>query len=87
MEDGVHHQLDVLILATGFDNLSGGFTNIDMRGVDGKTIAESWRDGVHTNLGMTVSNFPNMFFVYGPHGPTSFCNGPSCAEFQESDSD
>ncbi|KAI3608203.1 cyclohexanone monooxygenase [Moniliophthora roreri] len=81
-EDGVHHQLDVLILATGFDSLTGGFTNIDMRGVDGKTIAESWRGGVHTNLGMTVSNFPNMFFVYGPHGPTSFCNGPSCAEFQ-----
>ncbi|KAK7034498.1 hypothetical protein VNI00_012345 [Paramarasmius palmivorus] len=80
--DGNRHQLDVLVLATGFDSLTGGFTNIDLRGADGHTIAESWRDGVHTNLGMTVSNFPNMFFVYGPHGPTSFCNGPSCGEFQ-----
>ena len=31
---------------------------------------------------MTIDNFPNLFFTYGPHGPTSFCNGPTCLQLQ-----
>lgn len=31
---------------------------------------------------MTIDNFPNLYFAYGPHGPTAFCNGPTCAEIQ-----
>ena len=33
---------------------------------------------------MTIDNFPNLFFVYGPQGPTAFCNGPTCVELQGS---
>ncbi|KAH0834986.1 hypothetical protein J3R83DRAFT_10702 [Lanmaoa asiatica] len=33
---------------------------------------------------MTIDNFPNLYFVYGPHGPTAFCNGPACVEIQGS---
>ena len=33
---------------------------------------------------MTIDNFPNLYFVYGPHGPTAFCNGPTCVEVQGS---
>ena len=36
------------------------------------------------SLGMTIDNFPNLFFVYGPQGPTAFCNGPTCVEVQGS---
>lgn len=37
---------------------------------------------VLNSLGITVDNFPNFFFVYGPQAPTALCNGPSCAEVQ-----
>ena len=34
------------------------------------------------SLGITVDNFPNLFFLYGPQAPTALCNGPACAEVQ-----
>jgi len=81
-EDGVEHELDVLVLATGFDSITGSLTQIDIRGVDGVSIAEKWANGVYTNLGMTSVNFPNMFFTYGPQAPTAFSNGTCCIEIQ-----
>ena len=36
------------------------------------------------SLGITVDNFPNFFFLYGPQAPTALCNGPSSAEVQGS---
>ncbi|KAF5362909.1 hypothetical protein D9758_007074 [Tetrapyrgos nigripes] len=80
--DYEEHELDVIVLATGFDSLTGGITQIDIKGVDGGTIAEKWKPGVYSYLGMTSTGFPNMFFMYGPQGPTAFCNGPTCLEIQ-----
>ncbi|KAJ5379384.1 monooxygenase [Penicillium cosmopolitanum] len=80
--DGQFHELDVLILATGFDSVTGGILNIDIRGRDGASLREKWKNGTWTHLGLMTSGFPNMFFLYGPQGPTSFCNGPTCAEVQ-----
>ncbi|KAG5643364.1 hypothetical protein DXG03_001012 [Asterophora parasitica] len=80
--DSVEHELDVLVLATGFDAVTGGITQIDIRGTDGTLIREKWGKSLSTYLGMTTANFPNMFFLYGPHGPTAFCNGPTCVELQ-----
>ena len=31
---------------------------------------------------MAANGYPNMFFLYGAHGPTAFSNGPSCVELQ-----
>ena len=81
-KDGAEYPVDVVVLATGFDAVTGGLTQIDIRGCDGSTIKENWANGVKTNLGLTVSNFPNMFMVYGPQAPTAFATGPSCAEAQ-----
>ncbi|KAF5331308.1 hypothetical protein D9758_015800 [Tetrapyrgos nigripes] len=80
--DGTVHELDAIVMATGFDSLTGGITQIDFKGVDGGSIAEKWKNGVHSYLGMTSAGFPNMFFVYGPQAPTAFCNGPTCGEIQ-----
>ncbi|KAJ8094355.1 hypothetical protein PM082_010789 [Marasmius tenuissimus] len=80
--DGQEHEFDVIVLATGFDAVTGAIANIDVRGIGGKNISEVWKDGVYTNLGMTVSGFPNMFFTYGPQAPTALSNGPSCVEPQ-----
>ncbi|KAB5531473.1 hypothetical protein GE09DRAFT_1252235 [Coniochaeta sp. 2T2.1] len=58
--DGVEYAVDVVVLATGFDAITGGLTQIDIRGVNGCSIEENWSNGVKTHLGMTVAGFPNM---------------------------
>jgi cation diffusion facilitator CzcD-associated flavoprotein CzcO len=76
------HDLDVLVLATGFDANTGGLTAVDLCGRDGRSLAEQWSDGVDTHMGMAVHGFPNMLMLYGPQSTTAFCNGPVCAEIQ-----
>jgi cation diffusion facilitator CzcD-associated flavoprotein CzcO len=76
------HELDVLVLATGFDAVTGGLTSIDIRGTQGETLREKWAKGVRAHLGMASAGFPNLLFVYGPHSPNAFANGPTCAELQ-----
>jgi cyclohexanone monooxygenase len=79
--DGVH-ELDVLVLATGFDSVTGGLTQIDIRGTGGTTLKDKWAGGVGAHLGVATAEFPNLLFIYGPQSPSGFCNGPSCAELQ-----
>lgn len=79
--DGVEREFDVIVLATGFDSVTGGITQIDIEGPKG-TVRDKWAQGLRTYLGVSTADFPNMFWVYGPHGPTAFCNGPYCAEMQ-----
>jgi cation diffusion facilitator CzcD-associated flavoprotein CzcO len=76
------HDLDILVLATGFDAVTGGLTSIDIRGTEGETLKEKWANGVRAQLGMAAAGFPNLLFVYGPQSPNGFCNGPTCAEVQ-----
>src|SRR5271156_1862197 len=76
------HELDILVLATGFDAVTGGLTSIDIRGTQGETLSEKRAKGVQTHLGVASAGFPNLLFVYGPQSPNAFCNGPTCAEVQ-----
>ncbi|ORY17510.1 hypothetical protein BCR34DRAFT_621925 [Clohesyomyces aquaticus] len=80
--DGVVHEFDIIALATGFDSITGGLKDIDIKGSNGELLREKWDKGTWTYLGMTTSSFPNFFFLYGPQGPTAFSNGPSCVESQ-----
>ncbi|KAJ9607500.1 hypothetical protein H2200_007578 [Cladophialophora chaetospira] len=80
--DGKVHEFDVLIMATGFDSISGSIRQLDLRGTNGHHIQKKWEKGVYTNLGMSIHGFPNMFFVYGPQAPTAFATGPISAEVQ-----
>ena len=82
MQNGDHHSLDILVLGTGFDAVSGGILNIDIRGRNGLTIQERWRDGVRSYLGLATAGIPNLLFMYGPQSPSGFLNGPSAAELQ-----
>jgi cation diffusion facilitator CzcD-associated flavoprotein CzcO len=75
-------ELDILILATGFDISTGSFTQIDIRGTSGQQLAKKWAERPRSYLGLFVSGFPNMLFSYGPHSPSNTCNGPVCAEVQ-----
>lgn len=49
----------LLVLATGFDNNSGGIMAIDIRGVDGHSIQDKWKSGVDTCMGLSTHGFPS----------------------------
>jgi cation diffusion facilitator CzcD-associated flavoprotein CzcO len=66
--------IDVLVLATGFDAVTGSFMRLDIRGRDGRTLADSWADGAATYLGVGVHGFPNLFLVNGPGSVSVFAN-------------
>lgn len=78
--DGTLHELDVLILATGFDAVDGNYVRVDIRGRSGENLKDHWHDGPTSYLGMTTSGFPNMFMILGPNGP--FTNLPPAIEAQ-----
>ena len=63
--DGARHEVDVLVLGTGFD-VNGSTDRIDIRGLGGRTLAEAWSGGMHTNLGITVAGFPELYLLLGP---------------------
>lgn len=65
-EDGRHHELDVLIWATGFDT-THFLAPMEIEGRDGHVLEAQWKDGAEAYLGMTVSGFPNLFLMYGPN--------------------
>ncbi|MEO5861625.1 MAG: hypothetical protein ABIQ03_04090 [Burkholderiales bacterium] len=76
------HELDILVLATGFDAVTGGLTSIDIRGTQGLTLKDKWAKGARAHLGMASAGFPDLLYIYGPQSPSAFCNGPTCAELQ-----
>lgn len=76
------YEFDVIVYATGFDAVTGGFLQIDLRGANGIALKDKWANGTFTYLGMSISEFPNLFFMYGPQGPSAFCNGPTCCSIQ-----
>lgn len=87
--DGKHHDLDVLVYATGFDAITGAFSAIDWHAKDDRPLLGTsgmkegeraiWVDHQpRTYLGLTVRSMPNMFMVLGPHQP--FGNAPRTIE-------
>lgn len=74
------YEFDIIIFATGFDAVTGAFTRMDIRGVDGKALKDKWADGPHTYLGLQSAGFPNLFTLVGPHNGATFCNIPRCIE-------
>jgi cation diffusion facilitator CzcD-associated flavoprotein CzcO len=74
------HPLDVIVYATGFDAGTGALLRIDIHGEGGRSLADKWRHGPETYLGLLVSGFPNFFMVSGPHNAAAFCNAGRCTE-------
>ncbi|UOM36568.1 NAD(P)/FAD-dependent oxidoreductase [Acuticoccus sp. I52.16.1] len=59
-------ELDMLVYATGFDAITGSFDRIDIRGLDGRTLKDTWAEGPRAYLGLQISGFPNFFTPGGP---------------------
>ena len=62
--DGTLHPADAICYATGFRH--NEFLSFDMKGRDGISLHDQWRDEPTAYLGITVPNFPNVFLCYGP---------------------
>lgn len=76
--DGVVHELDILIFATGFDAIEGNYSRIAITGRNGETLQHHWRNGPTAFGGVACAGFPNMFIISGPQGP--FANFPPVIE-------
>ncbi|GAB3496301.1 flavin-containing monooxygenase [Amycolatopsis cihanbeyliensis] len=64
---GVEHEVDVIVYGTGF-HVTDAMEYLDITGVDGRHLAKEWAgEGVQTHYGITVSGFPNLFFLLGPN--------------------
>ncbi|WP_068065409.1 flavin-containing monooxygenase [Nocardia xishanensis] len=67
--EGVEHQADCIVFATGFDVSKTG-TPIPITGRDGRVLAEEWSRGAYAYKSVAVSGYPNLFFTFGPNsGP------------------
>ena len=67
-------ELDQLILATGYDGLTGALLAFDVVGRGGLTVNEKWKDGARSHLGLMMEGFPNLFMTTGPNGPAALAN-------------
>lgn len=76
------HPIDMLVLATGFDAISGSMLRLNPKGRGGLSPKERWQDRFHNYLGLTVAGFPNLFMIHGPGSPGVFYNMPLGAERQ-----
>jgi cyclohexanone monooxygenase len=71
---GQHHDLDMVIFATGFDAVTGSLLKPLIVGRGGQTLRQKWAAGPLTHLGIATAGFPNMFMVAGPGSPSVLSN-------------
>src|SRR4051794_33337669 len=67
--DGESHDVDVLILATGFKVLDVDTLTYEIRGRGGISLSEFWKENrLQAYEGVSLPGFPNFFTVCGPYG-------------------
>ncbi len=64
--NGEEHAVDAIIFGTGF-HVTDAFEHLSIVGRGGRKLQDDWRDGMHAHLGITVSGYPNLFFLLGPN--------------------
>ncbi len=68
--NGVHHELDCIVFATGFE-VGTGYSRragYEITGRNGKTLTEHWDGGVRTVHGIHSEGFPNNFVISQTQG-------------------
>ena len=68
------YDVDIIVIATGFDAMTGALTSIDIRGKNDALLRERWSDGPSSYLGLAMADFPNLFTVTGPGSPSVLTN-------------
>jgi cation diffusion facilitator CzcD-associated flavoprotein CzcO len=64
--NGDEHNLDVIVMATGFD-AANYLGNYEVHGQGGQELHETWQGEPEAFLGVMVPGFPNFFIMYGPN--------------------
>ncbi len=79
--DGHMHELDLLVLATGF-RADRFMRPIDVIGRNGVRLAEVWAKRPTAYLSISIPGFPNLFMLNGPNGPVGNFSLIEVAELQ-----
>ena len=74
------YALDLIVMATGFDAITGAWDRMDVRGTGGRSLGEKWRDGPSTYVGLMTHGFPNLLMVAGPQSVSGSTNFPRAIE-------
>ncbi|HKI73145.1 MAG TPA: cyclohexanone monooxygenase, partial [Pseudomonadales bacterium] len=68
------YEIDTLVLATGFDAMTGALLRMDVHGSNGVSLEDKWAEGPKTYLGLQVAGFPNLYTITGPGSPSVLSN-------------
>jgi cation diffusion facilitator CzcD-associated flavoprotein CzcO len=79
--DGRLHELDVLVLATGF-RVDRFMRPIDVVGRGGVSLDTVWAKRPSAYLSVSIPEFPNLFMLNGPNGPVGNFSLIDVAELQ-----
>jgi cation diffusion facilitator CzcD-associated flavoprotein CzcO len=79
--DGRLHELDVLVLATGF-RVDRFLRPMDVVGRGGVRLEDVWADRPVAYLSISIPGFPNLFMLNGPNGPVGNFSLIEVAELQ-----
>jgi len=71
LADGTVHACDVVVVAGGFDTGTSALTHVEVRGRDGRSLAEEWGRGVAPTLGLATHGFPNLLTTGVPVAPSA----------------
>ena len=79
--DGRLHELDVVVLATGF-KVDAFVRPMSVVGRDGLSLEKEWAQRPEAYLSISVPGFPNFFMLNGPNGPVGNFSLVEVAELQ-----
>ncbi|ABM97371.1 flavin-containing monooxygenase [Methylibium petroleiphilum] len=68
------YDLDVLVFATGYDAITGPLLRMDIRGRNGRSLRQKWREWPQSYLGLMMEGFPNLLTITGPGSPCVLVN-------------
>ncbi len=74
------YELDSIVLATGFDAMTGPLLKLGIEGRSGIKLTDRWSNGPRTHLGIASHGFPNLFMVTGPQSAVALYNNPLAIE-------
>ncbi len=81
MRDGRLHELDLLVLATGF-RVDRFVRPMEVIGRSGTPLEDVWKDGPFAYMAVSVPDFPNFFMLNGPNAPVGNFSLIDVAELQ-----
>jgi cation diffusion facilitator CzcD-associated flavoprotein CzcO len=80
-KDGVLHEMDIIVLATGF-HPDQFMRPMHITGRNGITLEQAWARRPTAYLAISMPEFPNFFMLNGPNGPVGNFSLIDIAEHQ-----